>query len=191
MNAHMAHRSVPSFVLPLIMTFGLMSLAACNGEVDQPVVEEDMLVDVEDRYSVVDALAEDGRFTRFISALQAAELEQNLRTNGGPYTVFAPTDEAFAQLPEGTLDDLMLPENRDQLRSILTYHIVDGEYDSRALAADSTLATLEGSNLDVRAGDDALQVDGIPVSDTDMGADNGIIHVIGEVLMPPDDSPVL
>ena len=132
--------------------------------------------------TIVDVAAANGSFSTLVSAIEAAGLTETL--NGeGPYTVFAPTDEAFAALPEGTLDKLLLPENKEVLTQILTYHVVPGE----VMAADVTtgpVATVEGSELDVVSEGGNVTVNGATVSEADVTASNGVIHVIDTVLIP-------
>lgn len=120
-----------------------------------------------------------------VTAVTAAELVETLQGDG-PFTVFAPTDAAFEALPEGTLDDLLKPENKEQLADILTYHVVPDE----AMAADLTdgqkLTTVQGEELEVGvAGDGTVTINGAEVTTPDVDASNGVVHVIDEVLTPP------
>ena len=115
---------------------------------------------------------------------QAAGLEETLRSPG-PFTVFAPTDDAFAALPEGTVEDLLMPENQDQLVAILTYHVVPGT----VMAADAAgsvveLETAQGDFLTVDGTGDGVTVNGANVVTADIEADNGVIHVIDAVIIP-------
>jgi uncharacterized surface protein with fasciclin (FAS1) repeats len=158
--------------------------AACNGA--QPTNDEQAGFEDQQYRTVIDAAMEDGRFTTFLSAVQAAGLEESLR-DGGTFTVFAPTDEAFAMLPEGTLEQLMMPENRNQLRTILTYHIADGEHRAADLQADTALNTLEGSLLHVVRVNGSIRLDTARVVESDIAADNGVLHAIDDVLIPPDE----
>lgn len=138
-----------------------------------PAVEGDTIVDV---------ATANGSFNTLVAAIEAAGLTETL-SDEGPYTVFAPTDEAFAALPEGVLDSLLLPENQEVLAQILTYHVVPGE----VLAADVTTgpaATVEGSELDLVADGGTVTVNGATVSTADVVASNGVIHVIDTVLVP-------
>jgi transforming growth factor-beta-induced protein len=144
--------------------------------------------------TVVDIAVEDGRFTTLVTAVQAAGLVETL--NGeGPFTVFAPTDDAFAALPEGTLDSLLLPENKQQLTDILLYHVVAGEVmaaDVVGLDGKTADTALEGKQLAVKVdmGDVYLNED-VKVVITDIPASNGVIHVIDAVLLPPSDEAAM
>ena len=133
---------------------------------------------------IVDTEVNAGSFNTLVAAVQAAGLEDTLRGDG-PFTVFAPTDEAFAALPEGTVESLLMPENRDQLVAILTYHVVAGEYMSGDLAGQAlSVETVQGDTVDIDATGDNVMVDGATVIMADVDASNGVIHVINEVIMP-------
>ena len=133
---------------------------------------------------IVDTAVNAGSFNTLVAAVQAAGLEDTLRGEG-PFTVFAPTDEAFAALPEGTVESLLMPENRDQLVAILTYHVVAGEYMSGDLAGQAlSVETVQGNTVDIDATGDNVMVDGATVIMADVDASNGVIHVINEVIMP-------
>ncbi len=133
---------------------------------------------------IVDTAVAAGQFTTLASALRAAGLVETLK-GAGPFTVFAPTDAAFARLPQGTLDALMKPENRTQLRNILTYHVVQGEQPASALSGQSReMPTVNGANVRID-GTDGVKVNDATVTQADVAASNGIIHVIDTVLMPP------
>lgn len=132
---------------------------------------------------IVDTASEAGSFTTLIAAVEAAGLVETLKGEG-PFTVFAPTDEAFAALPEGTLDDLLLEENRDQLVSILTYHVVPGNVASSDLTEGMTAATVEGNEVTFTL-EGGPKVNDANITQPDVAADNGVIHVIDAVIMPP------
>lgn len=128
-----------------------------------------------------------GDFETLLTAAEAAGLVDTLK-GPGPLTVFAPTDEAFARLPPGTLDALLLPENRDALAAVLSYHVVPGRVTSADLAGTQmAVRTVEGNSLNVDALDpgEAVQVNDADVVAADVMAENGVIHVIDEVLLPP------
>jgi uncharacterized surface protein with fasciclin (FAS1) repeats len=138
-----------------------------------------------DAADIVDTAVAAGSFETLVAAVQAAGLVDTLKGEG-PFTVFAPTDEAFAALPEGTVESLLLPENRDMLVAILTYHVVPGEI----MAADADgasvdLATVQGASLTVDGTGEDVTVNGANVISADVAADNGVIHVIDAVIMPP------
>ncbi len=132
--------------------------------------------------TVVDVAAEAGSFTKLIQALEAANLVKVL-SGEGPFTVFAPTDEAFAALPQGTLEDLLRPENREKLTQILNYHVIPGKVLSKDLK-EGEVATLEGSSVKISL-TDGVKVNDAKVTQADIEAANGVIHVIDKVIMPP------
>lgn len=132
---------------------------------------------------IVDTAASSGKFNTLVAAVKAAGLVDTLKGNG-PFTVFAPTDEAFAKLPKGTVEDLLKPENKDKLVKILTYHVVPGKIVSSEIAGKkSEVATVEGSKLSVDA-TSGVMVDKARVVTADIAASNGVIHVIDTVVMP-------
>jgi len=132
---------------------------------------------------IVDTAVSAGSFTILAKALTEAELVGALKGDG-PFTVFAPTDEAFKKLPKGTLETLLKPENRDMLVGILTYHVVPGEYKAGKVLSSKTLTTLNGQRADIAGGD----IDNATIVKTDIECTNGIIHVIDEVILPESDS---
>ena len=135
---------------------------------------------------IVDTAVAAGSFNTLVAAVQAAGLEDTLRGEG-PFTVFAPTDDAFAALPEGTVESLLQPANKDQLVSILTYHVIAGKTKSADLAGQSiSVATVNGADVAVD-GTDGVTVNGANVVQADIWASNGVIHVIDAVIMPPAD----
>ncbi|MFD1914064.1 fasciclin domain-containing protein [Halodurantibacterium flavum] len=131
---------------------------------------------------IVDTAVATGDFTTLVAAVEAAGLVETLKGEG-PFTVFAPTDAAFGALPEGTVDSLLLPENRDQLVSILTYHVVPGAVMSSDLTEGMTATTVEGSDVTITLADGPM-VDGANIVTADIEASNGVIHVIDAVIMP-------
>jgi uncharacterized surface protein with fasciclin (FAS1) repeats len=132
---------------------------------------------------IVGVAASDGRFTTLVAAVEAAGLVETLQGEG-PFTVFAPTDEAFAALPEGTVEDLLKPENRDTLIAVLTYHVVPGKVMSADIAGQQMeVATVQGSTLEIDA-TDGVMVDGAHVIVADVEASNGVIHAIDAVILP-------
>jgi len=135
--------------------------------------------------SIVEIATGDANFSTLVAALQAADLVGALQGEG-PFTVFAPTNDAFAAIDADTLNSLLLPENRDQLTAILTYHVVPGEYFAANLEAGSyEIATLQGDTVDVVVDSHgAVTVDGATVIAADVGASNGVVHVIDQVIMP-------
>lgn len=132
---------------------------------------------------IVDTAVGAGQFNTLVAAAQAADLVDTLKSKG-PFTVFAPTDEAFAKLPAGTVDNLLKPENKDQLAAILTYHVVPGKIMSSDIAGkEAEVATVQGGELDVNA-TDGVKVNDATVVAADVEATNGVIHVIDTVLLP-------
>jgi uncharacterized surface protein with fasciclin (FAS1) repeats len=133
---------------------------------------------------IVDTAVEAGSFQTLVAAVEAAGLVDTLKGEG-PFTVFAPTDEAFAALPAGTVESLLEPENRDQLVAILTYHVVPGAVRSADLAGQELeVATVQGETVAIDASGGAVKVDEATVVQADIEADNGVIHVIDTVIMP-------
>ncbi|MEQ9258481.1 MAG: fasciclin domain-containing protein [Roseovarius sp.] len=131
---------------------------------------------------IVDTAVGAGQFETLVAAVQAAGLVDTLKGDG-PFTVFAPTDEAFAALPEGTVETLLKPENKDQLTAILTYHVVPGKVMSGDLSNGMTAATVEGSEVTIMT-EGGVMVDDANVVSADIEASNGVIHVIDKVIMP-------
>ena len=125
-----------------------------------------------------------GSFTTLAKALTAADLVTTLK-GAGPFTVFAPTDEAFAKLPAGTLDNLLEPENKDRLRRILTYHVVAGEVRAADVVKLQSAKTVSGDTITVKVKDGQVHVDEANVTRTDIQSSNGVIHVIDTVILPP------
>ena len=162
--------------------------AACGGddETAAPAGQTSGAVDTMDQ-TITDVVAANEDFSTLLAAVGAADLGDTL-AGEGPFTVFAPTDEAFGALPEGTLDTLLLPENKDQLAGILTYHVLPGE----VLAADvasGEVTTVNGATFEISVEDDRVFItDGAgntaQVTSTDIVTSNGVIHVIDSVLLP-------
>lgn len=125
-----------------------------------------------------------GQFTTLLAAVDAAGLTETL-LGKGPFTVFAPTDEAFAKLPAGTVQDLLKPENREKLRTILTYHVVAGRVTAAQARTVSRAATVAGPDLRITQRNNELRINDATVRMADIAASNGIIHVIDGVLLPP------
>jgi uncharacterized surface protein with fasciclin (FAS1) repeats len=132
---------------------------------------------------IVDTAIAAGNFKTLVAAVQAAGLVETLK-GAGPFTVFAPTDEAFAKLPAGTVEGLLKPENKDKLIAILTYHVVAGKVMAADVAGKKTMAkSVQGSEITVD-GTKGVMVDAANVVTADIVADNGVIHVIDAVIMP-------
>lgn len=128
------------------------------------------------------AVAADG-FNTLVAAVKAAGLVETLKGEG-PFTVFAPTDAAFEALPEGTLDDLLKPENKEKLTSILTYHVVSGKVMAADVVNLTSAKTVQGGEVSVSVEGETVKIGGATVSATDIECSNGVIHVIDAVLLP-------
>ncbi len=132
---------------------------------------------------IVETAVAAGEFNTLAAALEAAGLVDTLKGDG-PFTVFAPTDAAFAKLPEGTVESLLKPENRDQLIAILTYHVVPGKVKAADVIELSEATTVNGQDVAITVADNGVQIDNANVIKTDIGASNGVIHVIDTVIIP-------
>ena len=136
-----------------------------------------------DKKDIVDTAAANADFSTLVAAVKAAGLVETLKGEG-PFTVFAPTNEAFAALPAGTVEDLLKPENKEKLVEILTYHVVPG----KVMAADvkaGEVPTVQGGKATIKIEGETVMIDEAKVTKTDIAASNGVIHVIDKVLMPP------
>lgn len=164
-------------VIALAMAAAL-TLSACSSSTEEVAMEETTAVG-----TIVDVAVANGGFKTLVAALTAADLVETL-SGAGPFTVFAPTDEAFAALPAGVLDALLLPENKATLVKILTYHVVSG----MVMAADVTdgdVPTVEGQTVKLSTMG-GVTVNGAKVVTADVMGSNGVIHVIDAVILPPD-----
>ena len=132
---------------------------------------------------IVDTAVAAGSFKTLAKALQAADLVGTLKGKG-PYTVFAPTDEAFAKLPASTLEDLLKPENKAKLQRILTYHVVPGRLSSAEVVKLHSAKAVSGDTIEIAANGGTVTVDKARVVKTDIAASNGVIHVIDSVILP-------
>ena len=129
-------------------------------------------------------VATDAGFNTLVAAVSAADLVATLQ-GPGPFTVFAPTDAAFAALPTGTLDNLLLPENKATLASILTYHVVPGKVTADQVVNLTTATTVQGDEIAITVDNGTVRINGIAVTQTNVEASNGVIHIIDGVLLPP------
>ena len=173
------------FSLLSILLVAILALAACAPQatpmptVEPTAIPEPMLTDI------VDTAVADGRFTTLAAALGAADLVDTLKGEGH-FTVFAPTDDAFAKLPEGTVETLLLPENLEQLKSILLYHVVSGKVLASDVVTLTSADTVLGDPVTIKVDMGKVYLnDTVEVIITDIEASNGIIHVIDSVLLPP------
>ncbi|OEF20863.1 fasciclin [Vibrio splendidus 5S-101] len=132
---------------------------------------------------IVDVAAENGSFNTLVAAVKAADLVDTLKGEG-PFTVLAPTDEAFAALPEGTVDMLLKPENKDKLVAVLTYHVIQGKIMAAEVMKLNSAVTVQGSAVMIAIDDGNVMIDNAKVIMPDVEASNGVIHVIDAVLLP-------
>ena len=131
---------------------------------------------------IVETAIAAGKFKTLAAALEAADLVGTLKSNG-PFTVFAPTDKAFAALPEGTLEKLLKPENKDELIGILTYHVLPVKVMSQDVASGS-VETVNGKSVAIEVSEKGVTIDGANVVKTDIKTSNGVIHIIDKVILP-------
>ena len=134
---------------------------------------------------IVDTAVGAGSFKTLVAAVKAAGLVETLKGQG-PFTVFAPTDEAFAKLPKGTVETLLKPENKAKLQAILTYHVVSGKVMAADVVKLTGAITVQGQKIDIAVKDGKVSVDGAHVVKTDIACSNGVIHVIDSVILPAD-----
>ena len=137
------------------------------------------------KQDIVDTAVAAGSFKTLATALQAADLADTLKGKG-PFTVFAPTDEAFSKLPAGTVESLLNPENKDKLKAILLYHVVSGDVTAAQVVKLSSAKTVNGQDVKITVNDGSVMVDDAKVVKVDVLASNGVIHVIDTVLLPKD-----
>ncbi len=134
-------------------------------------------------HDIVDTAVAAGGFSTLAAALGAAGLVETLKS-AGPFTVFAPTDEAFAKLPEGTVDSLLLPENLEKLKAILTYHVVSGSVMANEVMTMHSATTVNGADVAIKVADGKVHINSSVVTTADIACTNGVIHVVDAVLMP-------
>ena len=137
-----------------------------------------------DRKDIVDTAVGAGSFKTLVAAVQAAGLVETLKGQG-PFTVFAPTDEAFAKLPAGTVESLLKPENKEKLVAVLTYHVVPGKVMAADVVKLTEAPTVQGSKAKVKVVGGTVMIDNAKVVKTDIETSNGVIHVIDAVILPP------
>jgi uncharacterized surface protein with fasciclin (FAS1) repeats len=153
----------------IAISFSVQQVQAGCGTCDKTIVEN--------------AVAIEG-FGTLVAAVKAADLVETL-SGDGPFTVFAPTDEAFAKLPKGTLEDLLKPENKEKLVAILTYHVVPSAVMAKDVVNLKKAKTAQGQNIRIKVADGKVKVNGANVVKTDVKCSNGVIHVIDKVILPP------
>jgi len=138
-----------------------------------------------DQKDIVDTAIAAGSFKTLVTAVKAADLVETLKGKG-PFTVFAPTDEAFAKLPAGTLNDLLKPENKSKLQGILTYHVVPSKVMASDVVKMNSAKTVNGQSLTIKVKNGTVMIDNAKVTNTDIMCTNGVIHVIDTVVLPKD-----
>lgn len=175
-----AKRSGVFAAIAVVMALTLSACGSDKEETMEAVAEE--TTEATTVGTIVDVASGAGNFGTLVAAVTAAELVETL-SGEGPFTVFAPTDEAFAALPAGVVDALLLPENKALLAQILTYHVVSGKV-MAADVTDSDVATVEGQTVKLSAAD-GVTVNGAKVVSADVAASNGVIHAIDAVILPP------
>ena len=162
----------------------MFALAGCQQEQPAEVPEPTMPpAAAEAPKDIVDTAVAAGSFETLVTAVQAADLVETLKGEG-PFTVFAPTDEAFAKLPAGTLENLLKPESKETLTAILTYHVVPGKVMAADVVGLESATTVNGKDLSIKVEGDTVMVDGATVVQTDIECSNGVIHVIDAVVLP-------
>ncbi|MBB6429412.1 fasciclin domain-containing protein [Algisphaera agarilytica] len=169
--------SLSGIALALAATFGLTANTVLAGDSGCEYGNKAAKADI------VDTAVSAGTFNTLVAAVQAADLVDTLKSEG-PFTVMAPTDEAFAKLPEGTVETLLKPENKDQLVAILTYHVIPAKAKAEDALKMGEAPTVQGGTLGFAVVDGQAQVNGINIVATDIKTSNGIIHVIDQVLLP-------
>ena len=132
---------------------------------------------------IVDTAVSAGSFNTLVAAVKAAGLVDTLKGDG-PFTVFAPTDEAFSKLPAGTVEDLLKPENKAKLQAILTYHVVAGKVMAADVIKLTKATTVQGQDVAIAVKGDKVHINNANVTQTDIGTSNGVIHVIDTVILP-------
>lgn len=157
-----------------IMLKSIMAVVACG-----------LMTSAAKAADIVDTAVAAGKFKTLAAALGAAELVDTLKGEG-PFTVFAPTDEAFAKLPAGTVETLLKPENKGKLTGILTYHVVPGKVFAKQVVGLNGAKTVNGQRVDIKVDGSTVMVDGAKVTATDIQCDNGVIHIIDSVILPAD-----
>ena len=160
------------------MTFTSLALVVCLAAVSPARAQQTK--------DIVDTAVAAGSFKTLAKALTAADLVGTLK-GAGPFTVFAPTDEAFAKLPAGTLENLLKPENKAMLVRVLTYHVVPGRVTAADVVKIDSVKAVSGDSLHIKAVGGNVMVDKARVTKTDIIASNGVIHVIDSVLLPPGE----
>lgn len=141
-------------------------------------------VKAQEETNILELTSDTESLSTLATAVEAADLEATFQSEG-PYTVFAPTNEAFENLPEGVLNELLKPENKEQLVAVLTYHVIPGEVMSDDVTKTMKAKTIQGSNASVKSNGESVMIENAEVVKADLNASNGIVHIIDEVILPP------
>lgn len=174
------------FLSLAVATFATAFAVSCNApkeEVVEETIVEEVAAPVEAPKTVVDIAVGSPDHTTLVTAVTAAGLVETL-SGPGPFTIFAPTNAAFAALPAGTVENLVKPENKDQLTSILTYHVVSGNVLAADLTDGQKVTTLNGQELTVSIANGVVKINGATVTAADLTGSNGVIHVVDGVILP-------
>ncbi|MBT3449362.1 MAG: fasciclin domain-containing protein [Bacteroidetes Order II. Incertae sedis bacterium] len=163
-----------NFLLPVFLA---VAVVGCDGN-------DNSKDDSAPSLNIVETAVSAGTFDTLVAAVTAADLVSVL-AGPGPFTVFAPTEAAFAALPAGTVETLLLPENKDQLIAVLTYHVVSGAVTSEQVVGLTSAPTVQGSSVNIRVEGGVVYINDAAVTQVDIEASNGVIHVIDRVLLPP------
>ena len=170
----------------LLLSLAAMPFGFAQTEKKETIIKEETKIVKEGKVpapgSIASVIHDGVTFSILAKAVKAADLEETL-SGKGPFTIFAPTDEAFGKLPSGTLEKLLLPENKEKLRTLLTYHVIAGQFLSTSLK-DGDLTTLSGDKLDIDVESKGIEVDNAKVASADVVATNGVFHSVGKVLVP-------
>jgi uncharacterized surface protein with fasciclin (FAS1) repeats len=185
----MKKRSARIVVIAAVAAFASVTaaLAACDGKGSlhhgAAMSGKESAMVASKTPDIVEVAMKAGSFSTLVAAVKAADLVRVLQGEG-PFTVFAPTDEAFAKLPEGTVAELLKPENKEKLQAILTYHVVPGKVTSSQVVALESAKTVQGQKVDIKVSEGQVMIDDAKVMKVDIEASNGVIHVIDSVILP-------
>ena len=169
---------------------GFLSATSCKSAKTEEVnnVKKEVVAKVEEKVqtpNIVEVAVGNENFSTLVAAVKAADLVSTLSSDG-PFTVFAPTDEAFAKLPAGTVENLLKSENKDKLTAILTYHVVSGKVMAADVVKLDSATTVQGQSVNVTTNDGSVMINNANVVKADVKASNGVIHVIDTVLLPKE-----
>jgi len=170
-------------VTALVLTLAISVAAYAGSCKDDAKSQTTQQVAAKKPADIVDTAASVEDFSTLVTAVKAAGLVETLKGDG-PFTVFAPTNDAFAKLPKGTVENLLKPENKDKLVSILTYHVVPGKVMAKDVVKLSSAKTVQGSTVDIKVKDGTVMIDNAKVVKADVETSNGVIHIIDAVILP-------